>query len=693
MKKIFLISLLSLATWTGWAQCSMPTAPTMPAAPAASLSGQALKDWLVQNWYTGKRTSLGYNTARDKMYGYIDNNNALVRCVYGGYQSSLSQCSTSNPANINCEHTIPQSFFSSNTPYVDDIHHLFPTIDAWNNVRSNYKFAEITDAQTTKWMRGLSETSTTIPTANIDEYSEFRSNGTSSVFEPREDHKGNLARAIFYFFTMHPTAVSSGITSVVDNPSLLYQWHLQDPVDATELQRNTRVAQAQGNYNPYIAYPELVARAWGFTPVASDTLVSFVQAVGSVVEGNSGTTSYTISVNLSPAAATTKTVSVQVTGGTADASDFALVTSTLTFPAGVTSQVVTVNITGDANNEPNETIILSLVNPSTGVNLGLTPTHTITITNDDGGSIGGIPTVPIDSVRNNRADGTPYMNGKSVRLYGTVYGGNINKNATNGKVFQFTLVDATNGVVIYSSAGNAALPSPYTVTQGDSLRVVGKVTIYRGLTEIVPDSMAVVATNRPIKTPLIVDALDETTESNLVRIENVHVVTPSQWTGTGSGFNVDVTNGTTTFQMRIDNDVDLYTQPVPTGTFHLIGIGGQFATTSSAPFAGGYQILPRWATDIIPVTGVKQNVKNSALTLYPNPAQKTATLFVDDAAWTNKIVEISISNALGQIVKSQSGVVLSDKVTLSVAELPQGVYTVSVASASQVMQKQLVVTK
>lgn len=691
MKKIFLISLLSLATWTGWAQCGMPADPTMPAAPATSLSGQALKDWLKQNWYDGKRTSLGYNTARDKMYGYIDNNSALVRCVYGGYQSSLTQCSTSNPANINCEHTIPQSFFGSATPYVDDIHHLFPTIDAWNNVRSNYKFAEITDAQTTKWMRGLSETSTAIPTANIDEYSEFRSNGTSSVFEPREDHKGNLARAIFYFFTMHPTAVSNGITSVVDNPTLLYQWHLQDPVDATELQRNTRVAQAQGNYNPYIAYPELVARAWGFTPVASDTLVSFVQAVGSVVEGNAGTTSYTISVNLSPAASTTKTVAVQVTGGTADASDFTLATTSLTFAPGVTSQLVTVNITGDAVVEPNETVVLSLANPSTGVNLGLTPTHTITITNDDGGSIGGIPTVPIDSVRNNRADGTPYMNGKSVRLYGTVYGGNINKNATNGKVFQFTLVDATNGVAIYSTAANTALPSPYTVTQGDSLRVVGKVTIFRGLTEIVPDSMTIVATNRPIKTPLVVDTLDESTESNLVRIENLTL--SGTWpTNPTTSFNVNVTNGTDIFQMRIDNDVDLYTMAAPTGTFHLIGIGGQFAT-ASAPYSGGYQILPRWATDIIPVTGVKQNVKNSALTLYPNPAQKTATLFVDDAAWTNKTVEISISNALGQIVKSQSGVVLTDKVTLSVAELPQGVYTVSVASATQVMQKQLVVTK
>jgi hypothetical protein len=48
------------------------------------------------------------------------------------------------------------------------------------------------------WLRGTTRL-TTIPTSNIDEYSE----DTNSQFEPREDHKGNLARAAFYFYTMH----------------------------------------------------------------------------------------------------------------------------------------------------------------------------------------------------------------------------------------------------------------------------------------------------------------------------------------------------------------------------------------------------------------------------------------------------------------------------------------------------------
>jgi hypothetical protein len=49
--------------------------------------------------------------------------------------------------------------------------------------------------------------------------------------------------------------------------------------------------------------------------------------------------------------------------------------------------------------------------------------------------------------------------------------------------------------------------------------------------------------------------------------------------------------------MRIDNEVDLYSQPVPVGMFDVVGIGGQF--DGSVPRDEGYQILPRYTADII----------------------------------------------------------------------------------------------
>ncbi|MBJ6117723.1 endonuclease [Pontibacter sp. BT310] len=237
-------------------------------APPSNLSGEELKAWLRTNWYDGKRQVLDYSTARGKMYNYVDNYNNKVTCVYSGYEVSktYSETNTSTDAGvINCEHTVPQSWFDEAVRMRSDIHHLFPTVTQWNSDRGSDPFAEIPDNQTTKWMRGLNS-QPNIPTSNIDEYSE----DGPGKFEPREDHKGNLARSVFYFYTMHAGQnFDSGknVISAVADINTLYQWHLKDPVDDRERERNRRVEVAQGNRNPFIDYPELVAKAWGFAPV------------------------------------------------------------------------------------------------------------------------------------------------------------------------------------------------------------------------------------------------------------------------------------------------------------------------------------------------------------------------------------------------------------------------------------------
>ncbi|GAA4313985.1 hypothetical protein GCM10023183_33990 [Nibribacter koreensis] len=252
-----------MVSWSGL------TAAIAQTAPPSNLSGAELKTWLRQNWYDGKRVVLDYSTARGKMYNYVDNYNNKVTCVYSGYQESNTYSETNTSPSLtalNCEHTVPQSWFNEVERMRTDIHHLFPTVVQWNSDRGSDPFAEIPDAQTQKWIRLLSS-QTSIPTSNIDEYSE----DTGTQFEPREDHKGNLARAVFYFYTMHEGQsfdAGKNTVSAVADMQTLYNWHLQDPADARELERNARVQRAQGNRNPYIDYPELVARAYGFATVA-----------------------------------------------------------------------------------------------------------------------------------------------------------------------------------------------------------------------------------------------------------------------------------------------------------------------------------------------------------------------------------------------------------------------------------------
>ena len=245
-------------------------------------------------------------------------------------------------------------------------------------------FSDIPDASTTIWMRNTTSQSS-IPAANIDEYSE----ATSAQFEPREDHKGNVARTAFYFYTMHDTqpeliAQSKQNITALAPLATLYVWHLADPVDAHELERNRRLAASQGNYNPYIEHPELVAQAYGLAP-AGPTF-SFAPATGSIIEGNSGTSTYTFTVNLAPAATTASAVQVSfdATSSTATSdTDFTFTSpTTVSFPTGNTSQTVT--LTGDTQPEADETVVLNLTNPNTGNSVGAPAAHTLIITNDDG---------------------------------------------------------------------------------------------------------------------------------------------------------------------------------------------------------------------------------------------------------------------------------------------------------------------
>lgn len=228
--------------------------------PPSNLSGSNLRSWLKTNWYNGYHNQLGYTTARRRMYNYIDNQNNKITDVYSGYIKNWNYGgSGTNPQPINAEHTVPQSFFGSSEPMRSDLHQLFPCHGSVNSSRGNLPFAEIDDNQTTRWWRNGSSQTSKPSSSIIDQYAEY----TSGYFEPREEQKGNTARAVFYFFTMYPT--QAGSISGLGDINTLYQWHLDDPVDSDEMNRNNSIENYQGNRNPYVDYPDLVAVAWGFS--------------------------------------------------------------------------------------------------------------------------------------------------------------------------------------------------------------------------------------------------------------------------------------------------------------------------------------------------------------------------------------------------------------------------------------------
>ena len=79
--------------------------------------------------------------------------------------------------------------------------------------------------------------------------------------------RGDIARAVFYLsMRFNDLSVVDGFpenTGQLGDLQILLQWHLDDPVDDFEMNRNNIVYTWQNNRNPFIDYPELANYIWG----------------------------------------------------------------------------------------------------------------------------------------------------------------------------------------------------------------------------------------------------------------------------------------------------------------------------------------------------------------------------------------------------------------------------------------------
>lgn len=352
----------------------------------------------------------------------------------------------------------------------------------------------------------------------------------------------------------------------------------------------------QGNTNwavgatEYDVYPQNT-----FTFIGNHTMTSCIAPVAPVIQfATSATVSpeavptVTATVNISNVSAVNPTsviVSVNVGGTTATGGgvDYTFVTDTLTWPANdSTAQTISISVVDDGLFEGNETVELELTGPTNNATIGGNGSHTLTIQDDD------FQTLPIGTVNTEDSSGVADSLGLKCWVHGVVYGGNLRPAG-----LQFTVIDPTGGIGVFRATGSLG----YTITETDSIKLLGTVAQFNGLTQFNVDSIVLISTGNALKTPTQITALDESTESDLIIFKNAHLVNPAQWTGTGSGFNVDVTDGINTLVMRIDADVDLYSQPAPVGDFHVRGLGNQF--DNSSPYTSGYQFFPRYIADIM----------------------------------------------------------------------------------------------
>lgn len=246
------------------------------------------------------------------------------------YTYSTNQCGnySSEGDCYNREHLVPQSSFSEASPMKNDIHHVYPTDGYVNGGRGSFPFGEVQTASNT-YQNGSQK-----GTSAVLGYS-------GTVFEPIDEFKGDIARALLYFAVRYQNDVDTYTSFDMFNGTedqvfqtwaidLLLDWHNVDPVSQKEIDRNDTAYNFQGNANPFVNHPEYANMIWNLSPdtqapttptnlVTSNPSSSTMDLSWTASTDNTGVTSYDVYVDGSFYVSTNSTSSsYTVTGLTSE---------------------------------------------------------------------------------------------------------------------------------------------------------------------------------------------------------------------------------------------------------------------------------------------------------------------------------------------------------------------------------------
>ena len=97
---------------------------------------------------------------------------------------------------------------------------------------------------------------------------------SSGTYYPGDDHRGDVARILLYMAVRYKDILSlvetpSGTTfepsgAQLGNIKVLLKWHLEDPVDQFEINRNQVIYENQGNRNPFIDNDSWFEPVWQY---------------------------------------------------------------------------------------------------------------------------------------------------------------------------------------------------------------------------------------------------------------------------------------------------------------------------------------------------------------------------------------------------------------------------------------------
>lgn len=175
---------------------------------------------------------------------------------------------------FNREHVWPKSWFGGfdyGCNAESDLFELWPTDGYVNGLRGNLPLGYVDASKPLQYVSSngciIGKCQAMSSDSQNDDYSY-----AGDCFEVADEYKGDFARAYFYLATAYWNVWNCcddvGVNGSDIKPwmeSELRQWHVIDPVDDNERQRNDIIYENyQHNRNPFIDYPELVDQIHDF---------------------------------------------------------------------------------------------------------------------------------------------------------------------------------------------------------------------------------------------------------------------------------------------------------------------------------------------------------------------------------------------------------------------------------------------
>ena len=219
---------------------------------------------------------------------------------------------------------------------------------------------------------------------------------------------------------------------------------------------------------------------------------------------------------------------------------------------------------------------------------------------------------------------------------------------------------AWNGILVFDSAVAVSL------NRGDSVALTGMVTEYYNMTEIkniVSYSVVSTGNAEPIASNVTAATVkNEQYESVLVKTDEVACVVPPNTYGEWQ-----VSEGFTGYDTcTVDDLLFSYNPP----SCNAVDISYKIKGALYYSY-GNFMIEPRDSNDIEIITGINEHGYDYGnISIYPNPVSNN--LSINNIEGINII---NLSNILGKKIRSTK--VSGDNITINVADLPKGVYIIS----------------